>query len=178
MIRVLTVLTVLLPSPALAESLHVPPDFQVASVKERFAPIQHLSFAAGLEYCGYLGTDPSGHLAFTEMVRGDRNGCTPPDLPNGFTPIASMHTHGAYDATVPAEFPTVLDMEADRNEGVNGYVATPGGRLWYIDSEAMETYQLCGLGCLPQDPGFHAGDDGVIAQSYTYQELEALEFTH
>ena len=89
--------------------------------------------------------------------------------------LASLHTHGAYDPVVPAEFPTVLDMESDAREGVNGYVSTPGGRLWFIDSRAMVAIQICGLGCLPQDPDFHAGDDGPIARRYTHAQLVELE---
>ncbi|WP_425045134.1 DUF4329 domain-containing protein [Primorskyibacter sp. S87] len=152
-----------------------PPPEQVERVKARFAPLQQLSFAAQYEYCGYLGRAEDQTPTFTEMVRGGHDGCTP-NLPKpGITPIASLHTHGSYDPDVPAEFPTVRDMESDRFEGVNGYIATPGGRLWYIDSRAMVAVQLCGLGCLPQDPEFHAGDDGEIAERYTYAELKELE---
>lgn len=148
---------------------------EIALVRARLAPLQHLSFAARYEYCGYLGRAPAGGLAFTEMVRGGHNGCTPKMPEGGLDLIASVHTHGAYGRTVPAEFPTVLDMESDRREGVNGYVATPGGRLWYIDSRAMVAVQICGLGCLPQDPSFRPGDDGTIAARYSYGQLLALE---
>lgn len=151
-----------------------PPPSEVEMVKARLAPLQHLSFAARYEYCGYLGLS-RGQLTFTDMVRGGHNGCTPVMPGNGFRRVASLHTHGAYDPSVPAEFPTVLDMQSDRREGVNGYVATPGGRLWYIDSRAMVAVQLCGLACLPQDPAFHAGDDGKIATRYSLRELKRLE---
>ncbi|MEL6587917.1 MAG: hypothetical protein AAFQ50_14890, partial [Pseudomonadota bacterium] len=56
--------------------------------------------------------------------------------------------------------------------GLVGFdVATPGGRLWYVDTTDMIVRQICGLGCLPQDPDFVEGADGDIAISYTYQEL-------
>lgn len=154
----------------------LPPQDEIEAVKERFIPLQHLSFAAGFEYCGYLAMAAGGKRVFTEMLRGGHNGCTPEMPDDSLILVASMHTHGAYDPSVPAEFPTVLDMESDRLEGVNGYVATPGGRLWYIDSRSMITFQVCGLNCLPQDPHFHAGDDGEIASSYTYRDLQALEW--
>ena len=48
---------------------------------------------------------------------------------------------------------------------------TPGGRLWYIDTTDMITSQLCGLGCMGQDPNFIKGVDGEIRRSYTYDEL-------
>ena len=46
----------------------------------------------------------------------------------------------------------VGDIEADEDEGVDGFVATPGGRLWYVDTKDMIVRQLCSLNCLPQDP--------------------------
>lgn len=148
---------------------------ETAAVIDRLAPLQKLSFATGFEYCGYLGHKPDGAIGFTEMIRGGHNGCTPKMPDGGLSLVASMHTHGAYDPQVPAEFPTVLDMQSDKAEGVNGYISTPGGRLWFINSDAAEAMQLCGLGCLPQDPNFHAGDDGTIATRYSYDELVSLE---
>lgn len=148
---------------------------EVEMLKARLGPIQHLSFAARYEYCGYLGRQPDGTPAFTQILRGHHDGCTPEMPGDGFALIASLHTHGAYDRTVPAEFPTALDMRSDRREGVNGYIATPGGRLWYIDSRAMLAVQLCGPGCLPQDPAFHAGDDGAIPTTLSYGQLLALD---
>lgn len=157
---------------------HGPPEAEIAAVKKRLEAVQLLSFATRLEYCGYLLEAADGTRAFTQMVRGHTDGCTPPAPTDGRRAVASVHTHGAYDRDVPAEFPTVLDMESDRREGVMGYVATPGGRLWYIDSRSMETWQICGPGCLPQDPNFRAGDDGVIARRYSYRALRALEAPH
>ncbi|MFV0512956.1 MAG: DUF4329 domain-containing protein [Jhaorihella sp.] len=153
-----------------------PPDpAEVAAIKERIAPLQLLSFATQLEYCGYLGQLPDGTLGFSEIQRGSHHGCTPVRVPPQLRLVASLHTHGSYSARAPAEFPTVLDMDSDRKEGVNGYISTPGGRLWYIDSRARVAVQLCGPGCLPQDAHFHAGDDGAIAERYSYGELLRLE---
>ncbi|WP_372574943.1 DUF4329 domain-containing protein [Ruegeria jejuensis] len=152
-----------------------PTQEEVAAVKTRFAEMQELSFETDLEYCGYLLRLPDGSLGFSQMVPGGHDGCTP-ELPQpGSTLLASMHTHGSYHPDVPAEFPTVIDIDSDRRERVNGFVATPGGRLWFIDSRAGRVTQLCGLNCLPQDPFFQPGDDGVIAQSYTRAELQQLE---
>ena len=152
-----------------------PDPYELARVLAAFAQPQLRSFETDREYCGYLMQYRNGELGFTEMIQGGYDGCTP-YLPMGDSfPIASMHTHGAYSKDVPAEFPTVLDMDSDRIENVNGYVATPGGRLWYIDSRAGTARQLCGIGCLPQDPDFRPGDDGLIAESYTYEELVKLE---
>lgn len=158
-----------------ADPAQSPPEDEVAQIKAKLGLLQRLSFATEREYCGYIGRISDGTLMFTEMVRGGHDGCTPVFPATPITLSASLHTHGAYDAHVPAEFPTSLDMESDTREGVNGYISTPGGRLWFIDSSAGTATQLCGLGCLPQDPDFHAGDDGQIKIQYTYQELLGLE---
>ncbi len=148
---------------------------EIALVRQHLDRVQRQSFRGDREYCGYLGRTRSGRLVVTRMRRGQRNGCTPPMPQRGMTLLASIHTHGAYARDVPAEFPTTLDMDSDAAEGVNGYIGTPGGRLWFIDSAARVAYQLCGPGCLPQDPHFHAGDDGVIRHSYRYRDLLRLE---
>ena len=148
---------------------------EVALVRNRLSRAQKQSFRNNREYCGYLGRTRSGRLVVTRLVRGYRDGCTPPQPDPGTMLIASIHTHGAYDPDVPAEFPTTLDIDSDATEGVNGYIATPGGRLWYVDSAAGVVHLLCGPGCLPQDPRFHPGDDGVIRRYYRYSDLSALE---
>lgn len=175
MLFLLLVVALMVGAAADSGSPEGPDPVHVELVKRRLIPLQTLSFATDREYCGYLLSDLDGKLSFTDMVRGGHDGCTPQRPLIGPAVIASVHTHGAYNPSVPAEFPTTLDMESDRREGVSGYVATPGGRLWYIDSRRMVTYQLCGAGCLPQDPNFQEGDDGVIGQSYEYRQLLALE---
>lgn len=47
--------------------------------------------------------------------------------------VASLHTHGAFEYVMPAECPSVVDVEAGESEGINGYVSTSGGRLWFVD---------------------------------------------
>jgi hypothetical protein len=47
--------------------------------------------------------------------------------------VASLHTHGAFKYVMPAECPSVVDVEACESEGINGYVSTSGGRLWFVD---------------------------------------------
>jgi len=60
-------------------------------------------------------------------------------------------------------------------DGVDGYVATPGGRLWFIDGQSGRARQICGLGCLTQDPDFKPEIYGPIKQSYTLGEIEQRE---
>lgn len=168
---VLMALSVLLYEPPVT----LPPDREIELAANWLARVQHLSFATEREYCGYLGYTSDGALLITDMMRGGHDGCTPETSDKTLALVASLHSHGAYDPGVPAEFPTSRDLESDAREGVNGYISTPGGRLWYVDSTALIAVQLCGLGCLPQDPEFHAGDDGVLQSSYTLHELRALE---
>ncbi|MEX0286769.1 MAG: DUF4329 domain-containing protein [Paracoccaceae bacterium] len=163
------------PLSAQSQAIRIPAK-EVELVKRSLASPQRQSFARDREYCAYLGRLSNGRLKVTAYNEGGRNGCTPLRPGGGFRPIASIHTHGAYDPRVPAEFPTTLDMDMDRAEGINGYVATPGGRLWYLDSRSGVAVQLCSIGCLNRDPAFRPGDDGVIRRSYSYDQLKRLEF--
>ena len=160
---------------ALATTAQAQSAAEIRLATEMLAEMQLPSFNNDREYCGYLAINDDGELVATPISEGEQSSCQYDGPEDGFLMIASIHTHGRYDADVPAEFPSVGDIEADEDEGVDGFVATPGGRLWYVDTEDMVVRQLCSLNCLPQDPRFRAGDDGVIEMSYTYQELLLLE---
>ena len=147
----------------------------VALAKATLENLQAQSFAANREFCGYLIRDPSGALVATKATSGAESYCEPEAPADDAVIIASYHTHGAFEYDTPAEFPSVGDIEADEAEGIDGYVTTPGGRFWYIDTTDMEVSQICGVGCVTQDPNFEAGLDGEIAQSYTYEDLLRLE---
>ena len=147
---------------------------EVAFVKALFARVQPLSIASDREYCGYIGLDDDGNLAASAPRKGRQDTCRPNDPDELSVVLASYHTHGAYSEEFYNEVPSGDDMEGDEAEGIDGWVATPGGRLWYIDSEDMVTSQICGLGCLPADPDFVAGDMGDIAPSYSYDDLVVL----
>lgn len=140
-------------------------------IRSVFAELNPRSIAENVEYCGYVGFDADGSLIASEPTRGDEGSCMSDDPADIEVITASYHTHGAYSPDYYNELPSGDDMEGDEAEGIDGWVATPGGRLWYIDSTDMVTFQICGLGCLPQDPQFVAGDLGLIAQSYSYDEL-------
>lgn len=144
---------------------------EVAMVKGIFARLQPISISENVEYCGYVGFDDMGDLAFSQPARGDEGSCGPEDPENLAVITASYHTHGGHSVDYFNEVPSGEDMEGDEEEGIDGYVATPGGRLWYIDSSDMVATQLCGIGCLPADPLFRVGENGLIKQSYTYDDL-------
>lgn len=152
--------------PALAQEVS-----ELALVKRIFTKLQPISINKNREYCGYLGRDADGNLAFTKAKRGRKGTCVPNDPDELAVVTASYHTHGAYSPNYVNELPSAEDMEGDEAEGIDGWVATPGGRLWYIDTEDMVTSQVCGLGCLPVDADFVEGTTGKILKSYHYKEL-------
>lgn len=147
------------------------PRAEVALIKEVFEEIQPLSFEKNREYCGYIGLDADGELVASEPRRGRKSSCTPRDPRNIVVILASYHTHGGYEGHDAYEVPSVDDIESDEAEGIDGYVATPGGRLWYIDTEDMVISQLCRAGCVPQAEGYVPEPDADIRQSYSYEEL-------
>lgn len=144
---------------------------ELALVKEIFADLNPLSIAQNKEFCGYIGLDDDGNLTFSEPTPGNTDSCLADDPININVITTSYHTHAAFSPDYSSELPSGTDMEGDEEEGIDGWVATPGGRLWYIDTEDMITRQICGIGCLASDPNFIAGDSGIIEQNYSYDEL-------
>lgn len=165
------VLCLLLPSASLAQD-----QTEVALVKQLFGEIQPLSIQKNREYCGYIGFDFEGDLIASKPKKGRAGSCRAREPRTIETIIASYHTHGAYSPDYYNEVPSGDDMEADEYEGIDGWVATPGGRLWYIDTDAMIAHQICGIACLSHDANFVKGDMGPVARSYHYAELvQSLE---
>lgn len=142
-----------------------------ALIRATFAMLNPVSIEQNIEYCGYVGFTAGGDLAVSTPTRGDEGSCLADDPINLDLIVASYHTHGAFSPDYDSELPSGTDMEGDEDEGIDGWVATPGGRLWYIDTTDMETFQVCGIGCLPADPDFVRGGSGIIAESYIYDDL-------
>jgi len=149
---------------------------EAAAARSVLAQLQGRSFAENREYCGYIGRLPNGSYQATEVTRGRSHSCLSRGSEARFVEItASFHTHGGFDPSADSEVPSSDDVRGDMMEGVNGYVATPGGRLWYIDGRRGIARQLCGLGCMGQDPRFVVGFDGPIASQYSLQDLVRRE---
>ncbi len=144
---------------------------ELAYVMELMADLQPRSFAANRELCGYLAYDQNGDLTTTRISVGEEGSCYLPSWPTKLLVIASFHTHSTYSAEYDSEFPSVIDMESDEESGIDGYISTPGGRLWFDDSDTRTVYQVCGLGCLPQDPNFEPQNEHLVRPSYTYRAL-------
>ncbi|MCP3972651.1 MAG: DUF4329 domain-containing protein [Rhodobacteraceae bacterium] len=133
------------------------------------------SFRSNREYCGTIGFNAAGHLVASHARRGGRDHCLPEDPPGAVMVVASFHTHAGFDPDADSEVPSVDDVLGDRYEGLHGYVATPGGRVWFIDGQAGTVRQLCGRGCLPTDPDFEPQVFGPVAQRYTLRALRRRE---
>lgn len=147
---------------------------QIAFAQRFLADLNPISIQAGREYCGYFGYDAQGRLTATRAKRGRADSCLPRD-PGDLDVFASYHTHGSYAYEADSEIPSSDDVISDQEEGVDGFVVTPGGRLWFIDGARAEARLLCGLNCLPADPDHEPGFMGPIAKRYTLEALLARE---
>ena len=177
-----TILACLLPLAACVsqdlESIELPPrpvpqtQAEVAFVSRLFNQLQPVSIADEREYCGLIGIDKQGQLTATKPRKGRESSCLPPSTSwTGMTVVASYHTHGSYSHDYLTEVPSFDDMRTDIEDGTDGYVATPGGRLWYIDARAREARLICGVGCLVRDPNHFDDPDFPIADSYSLWQL-------
>ncbi|MEM1361098.1 MAG: DUF4329 domain-containing protein [Pseudomonadota bacterium] len=137
---------------------------EIAVAREVFTKLQAASIQQNREYCGYIGYNPAGQLVSTEAKRGRKTSCRPRNEPEGWTLVASFHTHGAYTEDYDNEVPSVTDVEGDMDEEVNGFVATPGGRFWAIDGTTGDIRLICGPRCLPWDPNFVPDYDPPLAR--------------
>lgn len=158
-------------------------DFDFRSLEgpvDRFAAdilnkAQTQSFQDGVEYCGIIGYDEDGNLAATTPKRGQKNGCRPEDDMSLVQVIASYHTHGSYSSYADTETPSLSDLETDFAEKIDGYIATPGGRLWVNLYEEKLSIMLCGVGCLKKDPNFKGCPAFAPEESYSIQKLVERE---
>lgn len=144
---------------------------EIAFVRSILTTLQAHSFEANREFCGTIGLTSSGRLTTSIAARGGRSSCRPRDPDDAVEIIASFHTHGAYSPNADSEVPSSNDIETDVDEGINGYLATPGGRFWFVNGKTASARQICGLGCLPSDPNFVPQDWGPVAKSYTLNEI-------
>lgn len=134
--------------------------------------VQVRSISERREYCGYFFIDRDGRLQGTPPRPGTFASCSMPAPQRGQGIIASYHTHGAYGRGFDNEVPSVVDLTSDFDFGIDGYVSTPGGRVWLVDFQTLSTRQLCGPRCVTSDPGFVPQNDAGIRSSYTLQTLQ------
>ncbi len=149
-------------------------DEEIAHIRAFLDRLQVRSLIENREYCGYLARDADNRLITTKPKRGKFDTCHIGTPPPHYAVIASYHTHAAFEPGSVNEIPSLQDLTADIEVGIDGYIATPGGRLWFSDHRAREVRQICGHGCLPQDPNFRPGKVRKIRRIYSMAELERL----
>ena len=161
-------------------------DWMVASESERSQPrsdaevdfakavlneLQQQSFDQDREYCGFIGLDEEGEFIATDPIRGEKDGCQPEEPDADIDILASYHTHAAFSEGFDSERPSTDDLEADIEEGIDGYVATPGGRLWLNDAAVQQTRMLCGSFCLIHDSRYEPFEDLPLRSIYSLDQL-------
>ena len=142
---------------------------------DHFDRIQARSIAENIELCGYVGFDAEGRLAVTEPRAGTEDACDTGELPSGWDVLASYHTHGAFLDDADSEVPSFDDLQGDIELEIDGYVATPGGRVWLNVAFEKLTYQLCGRNCVVADPNAHPCKTFTPEVEYTLDELRKRE---
>ncbi|WP_368183708.1 DUF4329 domain-containing protein [Aestuariibius sp. HNIBRBA575] len=135
--------------------------------------LQARSFAERREYCGFLIVNAAGQISATPPRPGTFAGCSQDAPRPGMGIFASYHTHGAYGRNYDNEVPSPTDLESDFHFGIDGYVSTPGGRIWQIEFDNRTARQVCGQGCVAVDPGFVPQGEAGIRATYTLPELNA-----
>ena len=134
--------------------------------------LQDRSFAENIELCGIVFETSAGELGASFPRDGEEATC---DLvyfdEPGMVPVASFHTHGRFNRDYDSEVPSITDIQSDMESGIDGYIATPGGRFWWVNHETGLASLVCGPGCLKQDANYRpcAGDE--IAETYTIDKL-------
>jgi Domain of unknown function (DUF4329) len=144
---------------------------EIALIHKLFVKLQPLSIRHDREYCGHIGYDAKGVLRATEPFPGDASTCLPRDPVELADVVASYHTHAAFALDFHNELPSQQDVDGDAEQGMDGYVATPGGRLWFVDGKEQTVRQICPVNCLPTDPKFVFSDGGPVEKFYTYDRL-------
>ena len=145
---------------------------EVEFAKEFFNDVQVKSIIENREYCGYILRDPDGALRATRPNRGKADTCQLGTPPRRVEVVASYHTHAAFASESINEIPSLQDLQGDIAGKLDGYVSTPGGRLWFSDHRGREVRQICGLGCLVQDPDFRPGRFYKERRRYTLDDLK------
>lgn len=135
--------------------------------------LQAASFANDQELCGIIFETSEGELGVSRPTSGEQASC---DLlffdEPGMVPVASIHTHGAHSSQYDAEVPSTIDIRSDVSSGIDGYISTPGGRLWHVDHETGIARLACGEGCLDQDPNYRPCPSDLIEETYSIATLE------
>lgn len=147
---------------------------EIEYIKSVFNTLQPRSFDENVEYCGYIGVDENGRFIRTDFTRGTQGSCEAELFNDTFRALASFHTHGAFSENYDSEIPSFDDLKADILEGLDGYVATPGGRLWYNNAQGKEARLICGERCLISDADYKIAPELPVDERYSLEDLESF----
>ena len=153
---------------AQAQSAH-----ETAYVMALMESMNTLSVRFDREVCGYILRHPNGAYSSTKVSWGGHASCASLPVAPGMDVVSSWHTHAAWARGYDGEVPSIQDVEGDMSQGINGWVGTPGGRLWHVNGQTGAIRQICGRGCLPEDPGFLSEEHGPVSEVYTLDGLYA-----
>jgi hypothetical protein len=143
--RVLTAVLILFwPLPSSAQS----PE-ETAYVLGLMRAMNQLSVRFNREVCGFVLRDRTGRYSSTKVSWGGEATCASLPLQPGVTAMSSWHTHAGWDPDYDGEVPSIQDVEGDMTLGVNGWVATPGGRLWFVEGGPARFARSAGAGAFP-----------------------------
>ena len=136
--------------------------------------LQAKSIANNQEYCGVIFEDEQGNLKTSTIYDGGRAQCAFDwGVPLGNHVVASFHTHGGYDDDFDSEMPSVEDLANDIDARIDGFISTPGGRMWHVAWKDETATQLCGEGCLKQDPRYAGTQKENFRPTYSFEDLQA-----
>ena len=132
---------------------------EIAFATSVLAGLQAQSFDINREFCGYIGVNDVGVFVASEPTKGRKGSCRADEPDMELDILASYHTHGGYSGDHDSEIPSLDDVRADVAEGVDGYISTPGGRVWFNDAKQQVSRQLCGVKCVLADADFQEDYD-------------------
>lgn len=136
--------------------------------------LQKRFLANNQEYCGVIFEDESGNLQTSKIFEGGRAECALDwGVPLGNHVVASFHTHGGFDSDYDSERPSLDDLATDIDARIDGFIATPGGRIWHVDWQEESATQICGAGCLQQDPDYAGAPQEDLPDRYSFEDLQA-----
>lgn len=112
---------------------------QNEAAREVLNDINPQSIRENREYGGWIFVNPDGSFASTVAVRGEAASVRLPDPQLSTPPMsvitASYHTHAAFDPRFDNENFSPQDLENDRMNNIDGYLATPLGQFKLHDIE-------------------------------------------
>ena len=97
------------------------------AVKPLLKALNPVSIRDHVEYAGRVYKNPDGTYSTTYPNKGTLAGSFAGKWPTGTQNAGDYHTHGAYDPEYDNENFSPGDKEGNDDEGVPGYLATPGG---------------------------------------------------